>query len=82
MMSESGEVDSLSSISVMVVGAISSLAEGEFNTLVMGEELVSFSDEVDSLSSISVMLVGVNSCLAEGEFNTLVTGPGTSFIFG
>ena len=53
---------------------IFSLAEGEFNTLVIGVEVVSFSDEVDSLSSISVVLVGMIFSLAEGEFNTLVIG--------
>ena len=74
VVSFSDEVDSLSSISVVLVGMIFSLAEGEFNTLVIGVEVVSFSDEVDSLSSISVVLVGMIFSLAEGEFNTLVIG--------
>jgi hypothetical protein len=42
LVSFSDEVDSLSSISVMLVGEILSLVEGEFNTLVIGVELVSF----------------------------------------
>jgi hypothetical protein len=38
----SDEVDSLSTISVILVGEISPLVEGGFNTLVIGVEDVSF----------------------------------------
>ncbi len=40
-------------------GEISSLIEGEFSTLVMGVEVVSFSDEVGSLSTTFVSFVPV-----------------------
>jgi len=75
-LSRSDEVNLLPTISLILVGEIFSLAEGEFNTLVIGNELVSFSfsDEVNLLPTISLILVGEIFSLAEGEFNTLVIG--------
>jgi hypothetical protein len=71
----------------VLLGEVLSSIDGEFNSLVIGVEVISVSevgsvsdevgsvsDEVGSVSTISVVLLGEILSYIESEFNSLVIG--------